>query len=497
MTKGKIFLIVLVSIFVFFLVYIPHYNYPFPRHTDEWHHITEAIRLQEGKYSGEATGYEFGFHILLLLLSKITDLVLIYQFLPAIWAVFSVLVLFYLVYKKTDRQFLIALFAMIFFASIKSNVNITGLWFFTPLTFSLPFIFLYVYFFTEGIEKKNKKFILVSLAIMVMLLFVHSISVLFAISFLSIYALFNFKYIKKEWKFFSIFLIIPIVGALFYKFMIKSSWQLLIKNLIDELQFNYNWYGLEGAEFNNSFFELYSLIGYVLVIIGLVFIFKSKESLKKYSAYLLWPVTVLILIVIYRKTGVSYLSSHQRNLYYFAISLPMLSAFGLDYLLKLTKKPLNMDFIKASKVEGDEEIFKKTALFIIFITIIFFTFISYTKIPKPIDLYQVIDNDDYQALLFLSTLPKSAVVMATPEISTALYPISQHEPIATAYFYGDRTDSDKFFRAIDCQTKEQILNKYQVKYVLSESKIDCGWDLIYDRRDYIYEVTKIYGEQRK
>ena len=222
MKKGRILLIVLVSIVTVLLVYSPHYRYPFPRHIDEWHHISETIKLQKGEYSGGLTGYRIGFHIILLLLSKITNLVLIYRFLPAIWVIFSGLVLFYVVYRKTDKQFSIALFAMIFFASIKSNVNITGLWFFTPLTFSIPFIFLYVYFFTEGIEKQNKKFILLSLAIMVMLLFVHSISVLFAIPFLLIYALFNFRYFKKEWKFFSIFLIIPLAGMVFYKFMTRG-----------------------------------------------------------------------------------------------------------------------------------------------------------------------------------------------------------------------------------------------------------------------------------
>jgi len=343
MTKGKILLIILVLIFTFLLVYIPHYSYSFPRHIDEWHHITEAIKLQKGEYSGGIIGYRIGFHILLLLLSKITNLVLVYQFLPAIWAAITAFVLFYVVYKKTDKQFYIALFSIIFFASIKSNVNITGLWFFTPLTFSLPFIFLYVYFFTKGIERQKKKFILTSLIIMTFLLFVHPISVLFAFPFLLIYSLVNLKYIKKEWKFFSIFLIIPIVGALFFKSLFKIPWKLVIKNLFEGLQFRHNWGVLE---INNSFFELYSFIGYILAIIGLVLIFRYKKNLKKYLVYAIWPIIVFISILIYKITGVSYLSPYQRNLYYFVISLPILSAFGLDYLLKLTKKSVITELIE-------------------------------------------------------------------------------------------------------------------------------------------------------
>ena len=307
MKKSRVFLVASVSIATFLLVYTPHYNYPFPRHIDEWHHITEAIRLQRGGYAGGVTGYRIGFQLLLLLLSKVTNLVLIYQYLPAIWAVFSALILFYVVYKKTGNQFYTALFAMIFFASIKSNVNITGLWFFTPLTFSAPFIYLYVYFLTEGFEKENKKFILLSLGIMVMLLFVHSISVLFAIPFLAIYFLFNFGFIKKERQFFSIFLTIPIIGALFYKFMTKGLWKSLINDLIQALQFKRGWGVLE---LENSFFELYSLIGYILVFIGIILVFTNKKILKKYLAYALWPIAVIISIIIYRRTGVSYLSPY-------------------------------------------------------------------------------------------------------------------------------------------------------------------------------------------
>ncbi len=314
---------------------------------------------------------------------------------------------------------------------------------------------------------------------MAFLLFFHPISVLFAIPLLLIYSLIKFKYIKKEWKIFSLFLIIPIIGLLFYKFITKVAWESLARNLVQALQFKRGWGVLE---IDNSFFELYSLIGYILAIIGLVFILRNKKNIEKYLVYGLWLITVLILIMIYRKTGVSYLSPYQRNLYYFAISLPILSALGLDYLFKLMKKSINMEFNERAR-----EVLKKTFLVIIFMIVIFLTFKSYWEIPKQIDLYQIIDNDDYQALLFLSTLPKSTV-MAIPRTSTALYAISQHKPVGTYFFYGNRLDCEEFFLFYDCEARQYILNKYEVKYVLSESRIDCGWDLIYDKKDYIYKV---------
>ncbi len=477
MRKEYVFLIVLVSIATFLLVYTPHYNNPFPLHIDEWHHITESIKIQDGLYHKGVSGFRVGFQILLLFLSKFVNLVLFYKFLPAIWAVFSNLVLFWAVYRKTEKRFFIALFSMVFFASIKSNVNITGLWFFTPLSFSILFIYLYIYFLTDGIEKQNKKFIFYSFVIMVVLTFVHSISVLFSIPFLLIYSLFNFKYIKKEWKFFSIFFLIPLVGAIFYKFMSNVSGQSLITHLIKALQFKRGWGVLE---LNNSFFELYSLTGYILAIIGFLIILRDKSRIKKYLVYLLWPVTMLIFIFFYRKTGVSYLSPYQRNLYYFVISLPPLSAMGLEYVIRVVDTSINK--YKTSQIS------KSIGIFVLLGLMVFFTFKDYTKIPKQIAVYKVIDNDEYKALLFLSRFPERARVMAPLRISTALYSISHHLPVGTYFFYGNREDVDRFFLSRDCKTKKMLIRKYNVKFVFSKIPINCGWKLIYDKNLYIYKV---------
>lgn len=474
--KSGIFLLILISISVFLLVYTPHYRYPFPSHIDEWHHITEAIKLERGEYSAGTFRFRFGFHLFLMLLYKIADLVLIYHFLPAIWAVLSSLVLFYVVYKKTRGQFYTALFAMIFFASIKSNVNITGLWFFTPLTFSIPFIYLYIYFFTEGVEKQDKRFIVFSLAIIVMLLFVHAISVLFAIPFLLVYSLFNLKYIKREWKLFSSFSIILLFGALFYKTILKVPWKSLGKELFNALQFKRGW-GI--LELDNSFFELYSFMGYIMAIVGLIVVFKNKEHLKKYLAYILWPIMLLISITIYRKTGISYLSPYQRNLYYFAIGLPILSALGLGYLFRNIR-------------EFGWKIFAAVVLSII----IFFSFSAYFYIPKQIALYKIIGNDEYQGLLFLKKIPEKSVVMASPRVSTAIYGASGHTPVGTYYFYGNRKACKDFFNPkIGLKERMKILKKFKVKYVLSKFPIDCGWKLIYnDGASYIYETEQPQDE---
>ena len=70
-----------------------------------------------------------------------------------------------------------------------------------------------------------------------------------------------------------------------------------IEDILSQLQFKHGWGILEK---NNSPFELYSPIGYLLSLIGFFYLTKNKKNLKKYLIYILWPITVLISIFIFK-----------------------------------------------------------------------------------------------------------------------------------------------------------------------------------------------------
>ena len=98
--KAAIFLAALV--FVFLLVYSPHFNYAYPYHTDEWHHISEAISLGENgsginpyfKEKPRIVDYEIGYHFFLAGIFVFVNPVLAYKFFPAIFACAAAIVLF-------------------------------------------------------------------------------------------------------------------------------------------------------------------------------------------------------------------------------------------------------------------------------------------------------------------------------------------------------------------------------------------------------------------
>lgn len=467
----KSYLLTIILILIFFLVLSPRINNPYPTHIDEWHHITESIQLNYKMPTG-ITATKAGFHLILFTLDKFTNLILIYKFLPAIWALLTVLILFKIIRNQTNHlkeSFLISIATIIFFASLKSNPNILGLWYFVPLTFSIPFIYLYMHLFTKGIQEENKKLIIYSLIIMLFLIPIHSISVLFAIPILTIYLLTNKKFIKKEYKFFILFLLIPLIGIIFYGQIMDQKIIESAKSLITALQFQH---GFGVLEANNSPFELYSPIGYILAILGIISITKNKELRGKYLIYIIWPILLVISIIIFKQTGTSYLSPYQRNLYYFAISLPFLSAMGLHSLIK--------------------KMHKKKILTLLAITIILIlTFAQYYQLPERMQLYENINQDNYEALQFLKTQPrvKDTTVIAPALIATTIFPITQRQPLATTFFYGDRNLLFQFFLSEDCQTKNQIIENHDVAYVLSEQSIECNWEIIYNKNNnIIYKV---------
>lgn len=463
---------------LFLLVYKPHFSYPYPFHVDEWHHITEGLRFTSPsayfeylspELSRRFSGLEVGFHAFLAGISFFADLVLNYKFFPALWAVLSGLALFYVVYKKTENNFFISWLSLVFFASIKSNTNLLGSWFFTPLTFSVPIIFLYFYFFEKGIKEQNRKNILVSLGLMLFLLPFHPLSVLFSMPIILIYSAINYRFWWQEKILLFVFTLVGLFGIAFFGLILKLDFWQTWKELFSSLVFYHGWGVLET---NNSFFELYNWLAWFLAFGGVSCLFYSKKA-KENLLFLIWPAYLLIMVIFYKFTGVSIISPFQRNLFYLSIALPFLSALGLNFLI---------DYLKS------RGFLQVTIFTFIFPLVFLIIFINYYKLDERFNLYRAINKESYQTLTALKDYEPS-IVMADPYLSTALYPLSFHEPVGSIAFYGNRKDVENFYLQKDCNIKKQILNKHGVKYyiVSVKDKCDLGNVLIYKGGRYIYE----------
>ena len=467
--------LVLSLLLVGFLVYSPHWSYPYPFHADEWHHIAQALRIGAGTYTLSWQSAELGFQIFLYLIGSLVNLITAYQYLPALWAIVSAIALAWVMYRVSERNAPLTIASVIAFASIKSNVNIIGLWFFTPLTFAIPFIYLYIYFLTRGIAEGSRRHFLIGISIATVLLFVHAISVFFALPLLAIYAYLHrdtFTFGRKEIGFF----IVIILGGLF--FVAQLLHQSLLQTLplvAHMLTFPYGWGVLE---LQNTYSEFYSTTGIVLALLGATYLLQHKRR-RALSWLLLWPATLIVMILTFRITGYSFLSPYQRNLYYLALSLPPLSAFGAYYGYLIIRR-----LVHASRFET----FLPQITTLLTCVLLYGLFAHYTVLPERAVLYRAITQDDYNAMLFIEKLPQGNI-MAEALPSIALYPITLHEPVSSLAFDGKRQVNDTFMYEENCAEKRELSFKNpQVRYILSRVKLYCGWVQLYAKKRYVYQL---------
>jgi len=456
-------------IFVFLLVYSPHFSYKYPLHADEYHQIAKAINFIENKELNTIPNYQHqpyspnlepGFTIFLSLLASMKlNLILFYKFLPAIFAALAAFTLFHLMFYIT-KNFYLAISSIVFFASLKSNINLHGLWFFTPLTLAMPLIFLFFLLFLKALDKKSSKILVLTILVLILLFTVHPTSAVL------VYIItFWYLLIKKDFKKNILFLVIlpPLIMFLLL-ILLKDAQHPIINLILDWLILEEGWGYVEIKYFLPS---LYNLVPFLLAMIGLYPAIKSQKS----RIFVIWFLLTISFIFLFNNYQFSLIFPYQRILYYGLLSLAPLSTFGLFFILSYIKK-------------------YKAIVPVFLILIGIFTFYNYYNLPEESQLYHVLDDNDYEALIFLKSLPPEMILAPLPQ-STAVYPISRHYVIGMtqANILGGEKEKVKEFYDGDCGTKQNILGQYPIKYVLSKSKLDCNFlKEIYSKGDYIYEI---------
>jgi len=314
----KLGLVILTLIFIFLLVYKPHIGYNYPLHTDEWMHLNNAI-------SGNLIHREAGFYFFLYPLSFVFNLMKIYQFLPAIWAVVMALSLFGLMIYLT-KNYWTSLFSMLFLATLKSNVNLMGTWFFVPFIFVLPFCYLTICFLIKGIETRRIKFFIFSIISLIYIILTHASigALLFIIC--VVYMLSRFKdLIKNKYKE-ALFCLIPLLVVLI---LTQITGLLSIEQLILYATYSFDKTGDFIAPFSVPI--VYGLLAFILAIFGAFYALKDKKQ----KILVIWCIMSIIPIITFNLFENSFIIRIQRVFYYLMIGLVPLSAIGLYNLIRL------------------------------------------------------------------------------------------------------------------------------------------------------------------
>ncbi len=471
-------ILVLALLGVFLLIYSPHFSYHYPLHVDEYQHLARAKAWLEGKSLGahpylpeepKVGNFEPGFTIFLAIIFYIfkQNTIFVYQFLPAIFAVISAFILFHLMHLLT-KKFSVSIFTLLFFASMRSNTNIGGLWFFTPFTLAIPFIFLFLFLMAKHLQDGKKLFFILGLITLSILALIHPLSAVFVAIIIFIFFL-----ISKEWK--SAFFLILFMLALFGISLLLFK-QTTTANLLAMLQ---DWLILEKGwgylEISYTLPQIYGLVPFSLAVLGLYPAIKEKPL----RFWVVWFVLTSGFIFLFQNFGFSVLFPYQRILYYSLISLAPLSALGLSFLIDRIKH-----------INGKKH--KKNILIALLIILVFIAaFWNYYDSTPETGLYHVLEDQDYKALQYLAQFPQATIIVPLPQ-SSAVSIITSHKLIGLTkgnLLGGNQEKVQKFYQG-SCKEKKEILNQYNITYVLSREKINCSYlEEIYNNQEYIYRVN--------
>jgi len=509
--KFKFSIVILILILIFMIVHSFHSGYNYPMHLDEYHHIAQSVQIIEkngfvstNPYFAEPIMHENlepGFHILLSELFLLTgiDPVQHYGFLPALFACLSAFMLFVLVNKVTNN-FWTGIFAMLFFVSLKSSVNILGINFFTPLTACIPLIYLFLLMLTEALSEGDIKKLFISIIFSACLVIIYPLCGTLIIPIAVLYFLLNPGIIRKFYfrikEIFAIeklnkdkisyfktalltITIILVISVTFIYFWRYISFSRNKAQIIESLIFKEGWGKVEIKYFLPY---LYGIIPTMLALIGMIFSFKQK----KYLIFVFFAFITIGLTSMFNKFGFTILSPYQRTLYFAMMFLIPLSAIGLSYITDSIKK-LKMPFLS--------RVAKEPIVAFLVIAIFIGVFSSHYKLIDERRAYSnsIINEGDYEAIKWLEkTYGSHNVVLAPLFVSSTIYPITRNYVVSIlpGQLRGENLNASVNFFSVGCNEKRMIIEENKANLVFSKGKIDCNWlKEVYSNKNFIYEVS--------
>ena len=491
----KIALLVLVVLFGISIIYTIHYNfeyynsddtycvscknpaisYPYPVHADEWAHLSQGIYIMEkgrlpaaNPYTGKPyRDIESGFHAFIAEFFTMTGLdpVLNYKFLPVIFIILIILSLI-IALEALTKNFYIGLIASLFLLSVRNNINIMGLWFFLPMTLGIFILFIfYSLLFSRGPKS------------MLILFYILSIFVYPLATMIITFTLLLEFIINKSWRkhplLYALYSLPFIAGFIFL--MRLLDWR--ISSLKSFIIYNYGW--TTGHEVQYSLYNLYPWFGILFAVAGLYFIWKKyNKSIISWSLFCILP------IITYTFMKFSLFVPYQRGLLYFLIGLAPLSAIGLYHTFAYLGSILKKKYLIIPLI------------IILSCAMLFYAFNGYQIVQdgtyRP---YLLINDNDYQALLWLGQNYNNLKLIAPWDVTFAVYPVSKNRVMAVPasnLAAGDIDDAVQFYSdGTSCSYKKKILDSHNVSIIYSRTPVICqGFNLIYSQSGvYIYRNT--------
>ena len=357
------------------LNFLPHLNYDYPMHVDEWVHFTYSKHISDNSplyFGGESSSLELGFHNLLAVLSFFVPYLLMFKFLASLFTILICLAIFILVRRIwTERA---ALFSVLFIVLLKSSVLLLGPMFVVPM--SLGLFFIPIGLFLAMYNPKSLFLIIASLII------IHPPSAIALFLLINCYLIIERKNVKE---------------LLFQQFL---GAVLTIPFFLDF--FKYHEFGLNYLNFDlgRGFIFIPRFIGIVFMILAILGLFVLNNKGK--YVFVAYTLLLLGLVVSYFRFDFNVFIPYRRVLMYSFEAFAIFFGVGCSWIVSRFKK-------------------YRTIVLVVFIIFLISLNIS-EKVDSTKKVYHLIENKDYNDFIWIKE-NTNGLVLVDPWKAIAFTPI--------------------------------------------------------------------------
>jgi len=403
----------------FYIAFIPHHNYPYPVHIDEWLHLAYSKAMLNASsttfvapFFGQATlglssNLEAGFHLFWGIFQQISGLswLTIFRYFPSI--VFMMIVL--AVYSLARRQGF-GWEAAFFTCLIPTTAGILGPAFLVPVAMGLLFISLCLFL---AFNFKNVWSYLIVLIFTSFLLSIHAPSAIGLVIILALYILLNLKSNFKHSLGLTLAIAVPFVAPFpwIFDMLLPTARALFVPQSVPE------------------YVDLPPIIatyGYLPILCCLLgtFVLAMRGRREDYGLTL-GLLTMLLMLVIFFTFHYGVPILYQRGLTFMMLMLSIVAGAGLMWVKNL--KPPALGYILCLVVIG-------------------LTLAMCIPARQSTYYYHMIDKQDYEAFIWIKDNVSDDYEKAIldPWKATAFVAITQKKVFARIHGYPQPIDSQAY-----------------------------------------------------
>ncbi len=452
-----------IAALAFYIAFMPHYNYPYPLHVDEWVHLANAKALMRAgsiTFPGSAL-LEAGFHLFWGVFQTISGIswLEVFRYFPGIIFIITVLSVYILAQRQGFG------WEAAFFTSLMlTTVGILGPAFLIPLAMGLLFIplSLFLAFNFRTVWAYLALFIFVSF-----LLTIHPPTAVALAIILFPYILLNLKGSFKHSLWLTLALTIPFLAPFPWIF----SMLLPTANL------------LFSPQTLPTYIDLPLIIktyGYLPVLLGLlgIFVLAVKGGNKSYGI-ILGLLALLVMLVVYYTFQYGIEIMYFRGLTYMMLLMGIVAGAGLMGVRRLqlpikVRALLKIPFLT------------QNAGNILCLALIALTLVMVIPVRQNTPYYHMIDRADYEAFIWIKgNVPENNDrAVLDPWKATAFAAITDRNIYTRIHEYPQTKDDQAYTFLSNGCTDTDFLRENEISIVYSRE--ECRNPDLVEVRDNVY-----------